>query len=94
MASILAFLKNGVFEPDDVEMMSVALDDICEALKIENTNPAREVIAERIIGLARNGELSPTLLRERVLKEAGISENVVVGRSYPVLRSPGTISGR
>jgi hypothetical protein len=76
MASILAFRKGGVFEPDDVEAMSVALDDICETLKLENPDPAREVIAARIIGLARNGELSPALLRERVLKEAGIPEDL------------------
>jgi len=68
------FLRDGVFEPDDVKAMSMALDDACKALNLANGNPAREVIAERIIALARNGERSPTLLRDRVLREAGLAD--------------------
>jgi hypothetical protein len=39
--------------------MSIALDDVCKALRIADGNPAREIIAERIIALARNGPVSP-----------------------------------
>lgn len=53
--------------------MSMALDDVCKTLNISD-GPAREVIAERIIALARNGERNPTLLRDRVLREAGLDD--------------------
>jgi hypothetical protein len=70
--SITPFLTDGAFDPNDIKSMSMALDDVCEALNLGIGNPAREVIAERIIALARKGERSPTVLRDRVLKEAGI----------------------
>jgi hypothetical protein len=80
MATILPFLRNGiffrdsVFEPHDLKAMSIALDDVCEVLKLQDDRPAQEVIAARIIDLARRGERSPTRLRDRVLHEAGLAE--------------------
>jgi hypothetical protein len=71
--SITPFLTEGVFDPNDIKAMSMALDDACQALNLVNGNPARETIAERIIALARNGERNPTLLRDRVLGEAGLA---------------------
>jgi hypothetical protein len=69
--------------------MSMALDDVCETLNLGNDGAAREVIATRIIDLAKTGERSPTRLRDRVLDEAGMMERVVgldggsVGTSSP-----------
>jgi hypothetical protein len=80
MATILPFLRNGiyfrdsVFEPHDIEAMSRALNDVCAVLKLQDDNPAKEVMATRIIDLARRGERSPTRLRDRVLHEAGLAE--------------------
>ena len=54
--------------------MSLALDDVCRVLKLQDDSPAKEVIATRIIDLARRGERSPTRLRDRVLREAGLAE--------------------
>jgi hypothetical protein len=72
MATIIPFLKDAaVFEPTDIEVMSTALDEICKALKIDGDGAAREVIAIRIIDLARGGERSPAALRDRILREAG-----------------------
>jgi hypothetical protein len=60
MSAILPFLKgDGVFGPNDITAMSMALDDACKALNLPNgSHPARLVIAERIIELARDGERS------------------------------------
>jgi hypothetical protein len=74
MAAILPYLRDAVFEQKDITAMSMALDDVCKFLNLLDGNPAREVIAERIIALARNGERSPTLLRDRVLREAGLAD--------------------
>lgn len=72
--SITSYLTDGAFDPNDIKAMSMALDDVCAALNLVNGDPAREVIAERIISLARNGERSPTRLRDRVLQQTGLAE--------------------
>jgi hypothetical protein len=80
MATILPFLRDGVFfrdsvfEPHDIKAMSLAFNDVCEVLKLQDDGPAKEVMAKRIIDLARRGERSPTRLRDRVLHEAGLAE--------------------
>lgn len=72
MGNIIPFLR-GVFDPQDVQAMSLALDEVCLALDLRACdNQARQVIAERIIALAERGERSPMRLRERVLQEAGV----------------------
>jgi hypothetical protein len=86
MGTIIPFLRNGaslrdsVFEPHDIKAMSIALDDVCAALKLRDGS-AKEVIAARIIDLARRGERSPTRLRDRVLHEAGLAEYAGIGKA-------------
>ena len=62
--------RDGVFGPKEITAMSMALDDVCKELKIPGDCMAREIIATRIIELARGGERSPTKLRDRLLLEA------------------------
>lgn len=76
MATIISFLRDGVFDPKDIDAMSTALDHVCEALKLRDNSSARDIIATRIIDLARAGERSPTRLRDRVLLEAEMAERV------------------
>jgi hypothetical protein len=78
MAPILPFIRgsDGVFDPKDIRAMSMALDDICKELNLRENASAREVIAMRIIDLAKTGERSPTHLRDRVLHEAHMPEHV------------------
>ena len=62
---------DSAFDPRDIESMSLALEDVCEALNIpSDATPARQIIAVRIVELARRGERSPARLRDRLLKEA------------------------
>jgi hypothetical protein len=70
MGAIVPFLKGAAFEPQDIQSMSLALDDVCKALKIDGDGSAREIIAVRIIELASRGERSATRLRDRLLAEA------------------------
>jgi hypothetical protein len=70
MATILRYLQDDGFQPDDIKAMSMALDDLCKELKLDGNANAKETIAIRIIELARRGERSPTKLRDRVLHEA------------------------
>ena len=65
------YLNNdGVFSPVDIRTMSMALDDVSKALRLDGDVAAKEAVAIRIIELARRGERSPTKLRDRVLAEA------------------------
>jgi hypothetical protein len=70
---IRAHLSAGTFEPQDIEAMSLALEEVCKALEIQpGATREREAIAVRIIELCRRGERRPDRLAERVLKEAGL----------------------
>lgn len=76
MATIIPFLRDGnVFDPKDIQAMSRALDDVCETLDLREGR-AREVVAERILDLARRGVRSPTVLRDRVLHEVGQAHRI------------------
>jgi len=76
MSAISLFLKenNGAsFTPATIEAMSLAFDEICDTLQLtETAKYAREVVALRIIDLARCGEHDPRQLRERALLLVGI----------------------
>lgn len=69
--SIQEYLNdNGVFSPVDLRGMSMAFDDVCKALRLDDYALGKEAVAARIIELSRRGERSPTKLRDRVLAEA------------------------
>ena len=76
MATILPFVKDGVFDQKDITAMSMALDDVCKMLNLRDDNSAKEVIASRIVDLARAGERNPTRLRDRILHEADLARHV------------------
>jgi hypothetical protein len=63
-------LQNEAFEPEDVQAMSAAFEDVCKALDLaDDANGTRELIAGQIIALAHRGERSRTALSDRVLRE-------------------------
>jgi hypothetical protein len=66
--SIVPFIKYGAFEPEAIAAMSEAFDAACQELH-DRGQPeiVREVIAERIIQRATEGELDPVRLREAAL---------------------------
>ena len=70
MGASLRCESAGVFEPNDLEAMSLAYEEVCKALHINGDAGARQTIAVRVIELARRGERRPTILRDRVLAEA------------------------
>ena len=71
MATIIPFLRDEAFDPDALRAMSTALEEVCRTLQVNGDQHAREVMALRIIELARRGERDPELLRDRVLWESG-----------------------
>jgi len=76
MGRVIPFMREeAVFGPHEITAMAMALNDICKTLNIaDGSKPARLVIAQRIIDIARHGERSPTVLRDRVLEESALTE--------------------
>jgi hypothetical protein len=60
---------NPAFDPQDVDAMSAALDAVCKFLSIRENTTARELLALRIIDIARRGERSAAALEQRLLSE-------------------------
>ena len=83
METIRLFLEGTTnFEPSDISVMSLALDDVCKALGLDGGAKAKEVVAERIIELVRRGEQSPRRLRDRLLREANGGNQALIGREW------------
>ena len=62
------------FEPEAINAMSTAFDQACAALKIfDGDERGREVIATRIVDLARRGVVDAKALGNRVITEARVS---------------------
>jgi len=60
---------NTVFEADTITAMSEALERACAALHVNGQAHDREIIAERIIALARRGGTDAKVLGDRVIAE-------------------------
>ena len=56
------------FGPADIDAMSKALEEACKALQIDGEIKEREVVATRIIDLARQGVLDWQTLSARVVE--------------------------
>jgi hypothetical protein len=65
------FEDAGTFDPDDIDAMARAFAETCNVLNIfAGDAHGREVIATRIIELARAGLTDPAALRDRIVTEA------------------------
>jgi len=60
---------HSAFDPDAIKAMSEALERACSALHVNGHIRDREVIAARIIDLARNGVIDAEALSDRVIAE-------------------------
>lgn len=62
------------FEPEAVTAMSSAFEQACASLQVfAGDQRGREIIATRIIDLARNGVIDAAALRDRVVAEGRAS---------------------
>ena len=73
--TIAPFLKDNVFGPQDIRAMSTALEDVCKILNLpDQAKSDRELLAQKIVGLAHQGERNAALLRDRVLREVAYGQ--------------------
>jgi len=74
LVPIRPYLKEGAFGPDVVSAMAAAFEDVRSALANSGRSDITiEMIAAKIIELARGGEIDPVVLREMTLSELGLS---------------------
>lgn len=64
---IRPYLNGQVFEPAQIQLMGIALNKACEALKLDKSDPLTQIIATEIIALASHGENDPDRLCAGVL---------------------------
>ena len=82
-------IQNVAFDDTAASAMGEAFDKACKSLRSFGTAcTAREIIAKRIIAVARNGERDPARLHQQALIPFGIEDMsmlvVSVGRDPPV----------
>jgi hypothetical protein len=66
---IRRMLQGTAFAPQDVQVLSEVFDAALRELGlVDRSDPAVELIAQRIIQLASSGERDPTRLREAAIK--------------------------
>jgi hypothetical protein len=70
--------RDAVFEPYEIHAIAIAFDEICRAMNLpQSATVPREVVAIRVIDLARESLLDPMLLRNRVLHEARMARQIL-----------------
>ena len=66
---ITRFLNGPVFSPADIVILSTAFEDALRALNLTNRDdPTTEIVAKKIIEIAKQGERDPVRLRERAIQ--------------------------
>jgi hypothetical protein len=66
---IRELLKAQSFGPDDIEVLVSAFEEALRELGlVDRTDPATQLVAQRIIELAQQGERDPIRLREAAVK--------------------------
>jgi hypothetical protein len=67
--SVQQLIKQQSFGPDEINVLSTAFEEALRELKlVDRTDPATQLVAKRIIGLAQQGERDPIRLREGAVK--------------------------
>ena len=62
-------LENHAFGPDEIRVLTAAFEDTLRKLRLADRNdPATEIVAKKIVELARRGERDPVRLREGAIQ--------------------------
>jgi hypothetical protein len=66
---ITPYLDGQKFDPETKRVMGVAFEMARAALRLKGNDPVIALVAEKVIALAKSGELNPDLLCERALDD-------------------------
>jgi hypothetical protein len=66
---IIPLLQGRAFGPEDIKVMSTAFEGALNALGLmDRADALNELVAKKIIEIAKTGERNPSRLRDRALK--------------------------
>ncbi len=72
---ITPFLSGQVFDAAAIQAMSFAFSRACERIGLaDRTDPATELVAEKVIGLMQSGVSNPADLLKRTLEEFDVRD--------------------
>jgi hypothetical protein len=72
--AIYRLLREAAFNPEQVKQMTAAYETALRKLElVDRSDPVTELIARKIIEIARSGERSATAICDRALEELGVS---------------------
>jgi hypothetical protein len=72
--AIYRIFQTIAFEPEEIAVMSAAYEDALRVLQLaDRQDPITELVARKIIQVARSDVRDPTQIREQALKELGIT---------------------
>jgi hypothetical protein len=67
---IKRLITDGVFEPKQIAAMTLAYEQVLQRLGlVDRDDPLTEIVAKKIIKLAKRGELDPGILCEKALAD-------------------------
>jgi hypothetical protein len=67
--SIAHLLNSQAFSPEDIIVISSVFEDTLRTLGLaDRADPATDIVAKKVLELARQGERDPVQLRERVVR--------------------------
>jgi hypothetical protein len=70
--TVYPFMRNVVFEPETIQVMAGAYEELLGALQLADRNdPFTEVVAKEVIEIARLGVRDAEEIRQRVLNTLG-----------------------
>lgn len=62
------YLKEAVFEPKAIEIMNTAFAAVCQSLQLAHQDdPMTQIVARKVIDVARLGERNPKRIHDLVL---------------------------
>jgi hypothetical protein len=90
MADVLSFFQGAAFDDDATQVMGKAFDRACQSLH-DNGQPdlVRQIIAKRIIEVARKGERDPDELCARALQALGFRIRQIASSGAASVRGRG-----
>lgn len=76
--AIYRLIASGTFDPDVIEVMTVAYEGALADLRlIDRNDPVTELIARSIITVTSTGERDPEKIKERALNALGVRKTDV-----------------
>jgi hypothetical protein len=72
LVTIYRLLQNSVFGPDEIVRMSSAYEQALKTLRLADRNdPVSELVAKKIIDIARTGETDPSRISALAISALG-----------------------